>query len=53
MVVNILSATRTGFAMKKCCDVLGTCMEFAMKEAGENFTPRISKDLEWKISQRS
>ena len=32
MVVNTLSAIWAGFKLKKCCAVLGTCMEFAMKE---------------------
>ena len=39
----MLSAIRTVFTTKKVCVVLGTCTEFVMKEAGNNFTLEISK----------
>ena len=49
MFVNILSAIRELFTLKKCSDVLGTCIEFAMEEAKENLTLGRSKGLAWNI----
>ena len=53
MVVNILSSIQIGFALKKCCAILGTCLYFAMKKARDNLTLGRSKGFAWDISYSS